>query len=133
MTHLPGIAGMIEAVIGLERTTVLLRARGGTEFEIPVSAKGSLLASIIGEEAAEKLIDTFGHGRLTLPCSHMRGAHAERLAKRRHAERLLREGKTEMEVALAADLHIRTVRRYQAEVLGKGKDDEPFLPFDSPE
>lgn len=134
MSQLPGIAGMIEAVIGLERTAVLLRARGGTEIEIPVRVPGSLLASIIGEEAAVKLAEAFGPGRLTLPCAHMRGAAAERHEKRLLAERLLRNGKSEMEVALEADLHIRTVRRYRADMRFEGgSEDEPMLPFDSPD
>ncbi|MGR3501584.1 hypothetical protein [Pseudaestuariivita sp.] len=122
---------MIEAVIGLERTATLLKARGGTEIEIPVRVPGSLIASIIGEEAATQLRDAFGAGRLTLPCSHMRGAGAVRLSKRKHAERLLRAGKSIQEVALEADLHIRTVRRYKLERAFESREtDEPMLPFD---
>ena len=107
MTQLPGIAGEIEAAIGLDATVTLLRARGGTEIEVPVRAKGSLLVKLIGLEAAETLIETMGPGRLTLPCASLRGARA-REAK---AMQMLRDGASNSEVALACDMHVRTAGR----------------------
>lgn len=112
--QLPGLAGEFEQIIGLEATVTLLKARGGTDFEIPTRASGSLLAEIIGERAAQKLIDDFGHGRVKLPCAHMRG----QAARRASVDQMIREGKSACEIALACDVHIRTVHRRREELAG---------------
>lgn len=126
MTTLPGIAGQIEEAIGLDLTVRLLRRRGGTEFTIPVRASGSLLAEIIGIEAAVTLIDHLGPGKIMLPCSQMRGASA----RRGTAKRMLREGASIAQVALACDLHSRTVSNYRAEIEKEAGERQLRLPFD---
>ena len=112
MTSLPGIAGEIEALIGLDLTVALLKERGGTEIKIPVRAKGTILAKIIGETAAEVLVRELGTGRIQLPCAHMRGEKARKM----RAIAMLREGASLREVALECDLHQRTVSNYRAEI-----------------
>jgi hypothetical protein len=128
MSTFPGIAGEIEGLIGVELTTALLRRRGGCQLSVPRRAKGSLLAEIIGLDAAQQMIDHFGQGRLTLPCSDMRGA------KRRRAEAkaMLRQGASLQQVALACDLHTRTVSNYRAEIEAEAGSRQLALPFDSP-
>lgn len=116
MTQLPGVAGEIEEVIGLEAAVRLLRARGGTSVEIPTTAENTYLAGLIGTEATALLIRHFGHGRVTLPCAALRGAEAERLRRKDLALRMLRDGASQREAALACDLHLRTVQRYAAEL-----------------
>lgn len=127
MTQLPGIAGEIEAVIGLERTAMLLKRRGGTEVNIPVRARGSKLAEIIGVDATDAMIKAFGSAKITLPCGHMRGAGA----RRAEAMKMLRQGASLSQVALACDLHSRTVSNYRAQIDAESTASQMKLPFDN--
>ncbi|WP_151720200.1 helix-turn-helix domain-containing protein [Gemmobacter serpentinus] len=126
MTTFPGIAGQIEEAIGVELTTLLLRRWGGCEVSIPKHAQGTKLAEVIGMEAAEILIREIGHGKLVLPCATLRGA------KRRRAEAiaLLRRGMSASQVALACDLHTRTVHAYRAALTAEDNAAQLQLPFD---
>jgi hypothetical protein len=111
-SHLPGIAAEIVALIGLDLTVKLLKERGGTDIEIPARARGSALAGIVGVRAAEIMVAGMGRGRITLPCAHMRGQ-----GRRRHEARaMLRAGRSVREVALACDMHQRSVARIKAEL-----------------
>ncbi|MTH33581.1 hypothetical protein GL279_03100 [Paracoccus limosus] len=51
-----------------------------------------------------------GHGRVTLPCGSMRGQSR----RRAEAMDMLRQGASIQQVALACDLHTRTVSNYRA-------------------
>ncbi|EGJ20099.1 hypothetical protein RSWS8N_18104 [Cereibacter sphaeroides WS8N] len=126
MALFPGIAGEIEALIGQELTTRLLRHWGGCQINIPKHARGSKLAEVIGAEAAERVIREIGHGRITLPCGSMRGT------KRRRSEamRMLRAGASLQQVALACDLHTRTVSNYRAALDAEAGHRQMTLPFD---
>ncbi|MCB5198576.1 hypothetical protein LGQ03_04935 [Loktanella sp. TSTF-M6] len=127
MTQLPGIAGEIEDAIGLELTAKLLRARGGTEVNIPTRPGPNYVTELLGADATQRLIDVMGAGRIVLPCGHMRGRDAERIARRDKAMAMLAAGRSLREVALQCDLHLRTVERYNAE-----RDrtiDQPKLPL----
>ena len=124
MDALPGIAGQIEEASGRELTERLLKRRGGTEISIPKFARGSMLSEIVGLQATEKMIREIGPGRLKLPCSTMRGAKA----RKAEAIRMLREGASVNQVALACDLHSRTVQSYRAGMDG-GDDRQMDLPF----
>jgi len=125
MTLFTGFAGEIEAVIGQEATTALLRRWGGCQIALPVKAEGSALAGVIGDGAATALIQAFGHGKVTLPCADARGT------KRRRAEakRMLRAGASLQEVALACDLHTRTVSLYRAEIEAEAGSAQMKLPL----
>lgn len=125
MTQLPGIAGEIEAIIGLDLTIRLLKRRGGTQIAVPVRAKGSRLAEIVGLHAAERMILALGPGKLTLPCASMRGAKA----RRAEAIAMLRAGASLSQVALACDLHTRTVSNYRAQIDAESGDRQLNLPL----
>lgn len=129
MTQLPGIAGEIEEVIGLDAAVTLVRARGGTDIEIPKRAAGSYLEGLVGADAAAALISHFGHGRLGLPCAHLRGAGAERARRKARALEMLQAGRSQREVALACDLHLRTVERYARESPDRSRDGQGELPL----
>lgn len=116
MTQLPGLAGEIEAAIGLEATAQLLRARGGTAVEIPTRARGSALATLIGVEACAALIDALGPGRVMLPCAGFRGRDAAQRDRKAKAVAMLRAGHSAREVALACDLAQRTVHKYREDL-----------------
>lgn len=127
MSTFPGIAGEIEALIGVELTTLLLRRWGGCQINLPSRAKGSKLADVVGEEAAHKIITQIGHGKITLPCGSLRGT------KRRRAEamQMLRAGASLAQVAIACDLHTRTVSNYRADLEAQTSGRQFHLPFDS--
>lgn len=126
MSIFPGIAGQIEELIGPELTIRLLRRWGGCQVNIPVRARGSKMAEVIGEAATSLIIKEIGHGRVTLPCGAMRGQSR----RRAEAMEMLRRGASIQQVALACDLHTRTVSNYRA-ALESGATRQMQLPFDS--
>ncbi len=78
MTRLPGQAGEIEEVIGLDAAVALIKARGGLTVEVPSSrAENTALARIVGAEACQKMIDYYGPGRLPIPGSGAQGPRHE--------------------------------------------------------
>lgn len=126
MTAFPGIAGEIEELIGVERTALLLRRWGGCQINIPTRARGSKMAEVIGMEATEMVIRHIGHGRITLPCGSMRGQSR----RRAEAIEMLRQGASIQQVAMACDLHTRTVSNYRAALNAEAGSDQMHLPFD---
>lgn len=128
MTQLPGIAGQIEEAIGLDLAVRLFKRRGGCEIHIPRRLRGSQLAEIIGEDAATRVAETLGPGKVLLPCGHLRG----QFARRADAIKMLRAGASLQQVALACDMHTRTVSRLRAEIEAETGARQPTLPFDRP-
>lgn len=126
MSLFPGIAGEIEALIGVELTTLMLRRWGGCQVNIPVRVKGSKLAEVIGQEAAQKVISGIGHGKITLPCASLRGIGG----RRTEAKAMLRRGASLQQVALKCDLHTRTVSDYRRQIEAEAGDRQFKLPFD---
>lgn len=110
MAERAGIAAEIEEAIGTEMAGRLLRLRGGTKITVPKKPEGSWLASIIGPENTQLMIWAFGPGDLRLPTGNQRGVAGRREA----AKRMLAQGASTLEVALALDLHTRTVEKYRA-------------------
>lgn len=107
---LTGIAAEIVDVIGPDMAACLLHLRGGTKITVPKKAEGSWLAGVIGLENTQLMIWAFGPGDLRLPTGNRRGVAGRREA----AKRMLAEGASTLEVALALDLHTRTVENYRA-------------------
>ena len=125
MTLFRGLAAQIEEAIGREATLALLGRWGGCQIALPVKAEGSALAGVIGVDAAAALIRAFGHGKITLPCADARGI------KRRRAQAIamLRAGRSLQEVALACDLHTRTVSLYRADIEAEAGAAQMKLPL----
>ena len=125
MTLFRGLAAEIEEAIGREATLALLGRWGGCQIALPVKAEGSALAGVIGVDAAVALIRAFGHGKITLPCADARGI------KRRRAQAIamLRAGRSLQEVALACDLHTRTVSLYRADIEAEAGAAQMKLPL----
>ncbi len=126
MSLFPDIAGEIEAVIGTELACLLLRRWGGCQINVPVHAKGSKLAEVIGMEAANAIIRTIGHGKITLPCGSMRGVGR----RRTEAKEMLRQGSSLQQVALACDIHTRTASNYRRQIEVELGAAQLQLPFD---
>jgi hypothetical protein len=112
---LPGIAREIEAVIGTELTLRLLEKRGGSEIKVPTKARGTKLAEWVGEDAAQKIVDVIGPGKLELPCGDLRGAKG----RRRRGIAMLERGATLEEVAFECDVHVRTATNWRHEMGGR--------------
>ncbi len=121
--YFTGVASEIAELIGDEATAALVNLRGGMEINIPKKAKGSQLASIVGEENAAIIIRGLGTGKVRLPHCGMRGVSG----RRARAKEMLVDGASHNTVALACDLHIRTVEKYSQEL---GNERQMQLPFD---
>ena len=105
--RLTGVAAEIADLIGRDAALRLFTRRGGTEVKLPERAAGSLIADIVGEEAAELLILHYGAGHvLTVPMGNLRG----QAGRRARAVAMLHEGRSAREVALECEMHVRTVR-----------------------
>lgn len=124
VTEPDSILDRIEFAIGPTATDRLLRARGGTEINIPAQVKGSWLEGLMGGGDAAHLLLEFGACKLMLPMGGARG----RGGRKNAAKAMLAEGASASEVALKLDLHERTVRRHRAEMRD---DDQLDLPFDN--
>ena len=125
MTLFRGLAAQIEEAIGREATLALLGRWGGCQIALPVKAEGSALAGVIGVDAAAALIRAFGHGKITLPCADARGMRR----RRAQAIAMLRAGRSLQEVALACDLHTRTVSLYRADIEAEAGAAQMKLPL----
>lgn len=121
---LTGLAAELDEVIGTDALIDLLTKRGGTTLFIPMSATDSVLAELIGESAAEQLIDFYGTGPLLLPCAHLRGAGG----RRARAARMLRNGASLSETAMACDISSRSATNYRRALRDAG-----LLPPNAPE
>jgi hypothetical protein len=126
LSRLPGILGEIADVAGLDAALKLARARGGTAMKIS-GKPGGALAQIVGDEAAWKIADLLGSIEYTIPMANLRGQKA----RRAKARLLLQQGVPSSKVALAVDVHLRTIERLRRR---EREDPEPLLPlFQSPE
>lgn len=115
---LTGVAAEIEDLIGTELTLKLLAERGGTRVVVPMKAPGSVLAEIVGEDAAEMIIDEMGSGPIVLPTANFRGMRARRA---RGCE-MLRRGASLQEVALEIGCHTRTVLNWRRDMRERGDE-----------
>ena len=77
MTQFLGVAGEIEETNCLDLTVTLLKARGGTALKVPQKAKGTVLADLIGLDAAALLIEKFCIRNLDLLCWGMASPFAK--------------------------------------------------------
>ena len=120
ITRLRGLAAEIADVIGEDCALFLFQKRGGTELKIPDQAKGSKLADLVGDAAADALIRHFGGGyRLTLPCGHLRGAQG----RRARGVAMLARGSSTLDVAMTCDVTTRTVENWRQSLRQQGAID----------
>lgn len=107
--RLTGLAAELAQVIGTDALIDLLTKRGGTTLIIPMNAAGSALAALVGDAAADQLVEFYGTGPLLLPCAHLRGAGG----RRARAARMLRNGASLSETAMACDISSRSAMNYR--------------------
>ncbi len=117
MTRLPGQAGEIEEVIGLDAAVALIKARGGLTVEVPSSrAENTALARIVGAEACQKMIDYYGPGRLPIPMAGIVGRAARDRALKARAMKMIDAGASNAQIVMACGLSRRTVQNYRREI-----------------
>lgn len=106
MSGLPGILSAIARVTNAGVALRLAQARGGTEMTFS-ARRESALSKLVGQESARKIVDELGASRFMIPMASARGQHGRRAAVRK----MLAEGATLNQAALACDVHVRTARR----------------------
>lgn len=129
--HLPGALGEIASVAGEEAALAIAQARGGTEVYIPPKPdRDHWISQLVGHEAALAIADHLTCGlpglRVELPTGPM--GHAAR--KRAEVDAMIRDGRSERDIALATGYTIRGVRRRRA-MIGNPQDSRQLDMFDT--
>jgi hypothetical protein len=131
MTQLPGILAEIADIAGEDAALAVAAARGGTQVYIPPSPdREHWLSRLCGQPAAKAIADrlTCGVGgmRVDLPLGP-KGAAARLRAK---VDRMIRENRSERDIALATGYSSRSVRRRRSQLLRSGRlKDDRQLPL----
>jgi DNA-binding NarL/FixJ family response regulator len=121
MTIYDGFLGLVERHAGLEAARDLARKRGGTEIKLSAHPR-SVLARIVGADAAKAIVEERGPEKVTVPMGDLRGQKARRAA----ISHQVAAGRSNSQVALACDVHERTVRRVRERL----KTPLPLFPDD---
>ncbi len=113
--RLPHVLAEVAAVAGYDAALKLAEARGGTQIYLPPEPDADhWLSQLLGVAAARAIADrlTCGVGgmRIDLPV----GPANPQAARRAEVDRLLREGWSERDIALATRYTIRGIRRRRA-------------------
>lgn len=129
MSHLPAILAEIAEVAGEDAALAIAGARGGTQIYLPpVPAPDHWLSILIGHDAAKAVCDrlTCGVGglRVDLPL----GPTGRAAKARAIVDRMLREGRSERDIALATGYAIRGIRKRRA-MLNLPRDDRQLPLF----
>lgn len=105
---LPQLLAEIAEVAGLDAALALAAKRGGTEIYVPRRAsEDHWLTATVGIEAADKICRQWSAERITLPLGP-RGSAAK---VRATVDRMIAEGRSTAEIALACGYTSRTVER----------------------
>lgn len=126
---LPGILADIAEVAGEDAALAIAAVRGGTNVYIPPTpANDHWLCRLIGRDAAHAVCDklTCGVGplRVDMPLGPS-GAAAKLRAK---VDRMLREDRSERDIAMATGYTARAIRRRRAQI-GATRDDGQLTLF----
>lgn len=126
---LPGILGEIAQVTSEDVALAIAAVRGGTQVYIPPEPEADhWLCRLVGRDAAraicEHLTCGVGPARVELPLGPT--GHAARV--RAQVDRMIREDRSERDIALATGYTIRAVRRRRA-AIGRPDDDRQLTLF----
>lgn len=127
---LPALLAEIAQVAGLDAALKLAETRGGTEIYVPAEAPdGHWLAEAVGAQAAAAICAHFtGSGpgcRLELPT----GPAGTAAQIRRKVDRMIAEGKSESQIALACGYTGRGVRMRRAKARASLDQEDLFSPI----
>jgi hypothetical protein len=122
--YLPPTLAEIARVAGLPAALQLMHTHGGVRVGIPKRAPdGHWLVELVGREAADRLGAHFAGGRVLIPL----GEKGYLSRRRRLAAERLAEGQSLDAVALATDMHVRTVSRVKARLRSSNRGDQGDL------
>lgn len=126
MTALPGILAEIAEVAGEDAALALARVRGGTPIYIPPRpANDHWLCELWGADKAaavcDRLTDGVGPRRAEVPLADFSTYRAESRDRYQLMDQMIRDQKSEREIALATGYTTRAIRRRRAK-LGKPAD-----------
>lgn len=114
---LPPVLAQIADVVGEDAALTIATLRGGTQVYIPpVVSADHWLAQAIGHQAANELADCLTCGikgfRLEIPMGPM----SSEAQARAQIDKMIAEGRSERDIAMATRYSIRTVRRHRAKI-----------------
>jgi len=122
-SELPGILADIAEAAGNAVALRLARAVGGTEITVAKNPKpGSRITKLVGLEAARRIANTVGYGRMLIPMANLRGQGH----RREVMAKVMGAGGSNTQAALAGDSHERTARRLRKRI----REQEPLPLFD---
>ncbi len=114
--RLPKLLAEIAEVAGLDAALKLAAARGGTEIYVPRRAsEDHWLAATVGMEAAERICRQWSAERIMLPVGTTAQARAT-------VDRMIADGRSVTEIALACGWTTRGVERRRAKRRSGGDD-----------
>jgi hypothetical protein len=120
--RLPGVLGDIARIAGEEAALAIAEARGGTEVYIPPAPeRDHWLSQLVGHEAALTIGDHLTCGLTGLRVELPTGPTGHGARKRAEVDAMIRDGRSERDIALATGYTIRGVRRRRARI-GRPKD-----------
>jgi hypothetical protein len=116
--ELPGVLSTIANVAGEDAALAVADARGGTQIYVPPAPDADhWLSKLIGVKAAkavaEELTCGFAGVRIDVPL----GPNGPYLQRQATVDRMLREGRSERDIALATGYSMRQVRRRRANIM----------------
>lgn len=121
---LPGILQDVAELAGIQKALELARRYGGTQISISDDSD-SVLVQVIGQEAAARLVERRSREKVMVPMANVRGQRGRQAT----ARQMLDRGASVRDVALACDIHERTVFRLKAapepvaDLFDRGEDD----------
>lgn len=115
---LPEVLAMVAEATSLPVALRLAADLGGTRLWLPERPQpGSALVQAVGQEAAERICDALGPGKVTIPL----GPTATFMRRAKRIRELLAEGHSQSEIARLLHIHVRTVERHASRA-GGGDD-----------
>ncbi|MFD3263349.1 helix-turn-helix domain-containing protein [Phenylobacterium ferrooxidans] len=125
MTRWTGFLAIVAEHGGDEAATQVALRAGGTELKLS-ARPNSRLAQMVGAEAARRIVDALGTEKVTIPMATLRGQRG----RQRAAAEMMAKGASHSQIALAVDVHERTVRRVREKVRKSAAEGLPLFDRD---
>ena len=117
--HLPDILARIADAAGEEAALLVAKVFGGRPFYVPLVREldeAHRLVALVGMERARSICVELGHGDVILP----RGPFSSNAERVRQVEAMIAARKSHAAIALALNLHIRSVEKIAARLRDRG-------------